>query len=290
MEQNEVMTDQTFEQLGEDLGLDDIFSDADTRETSGEPEQESDQQQAGEVNPQEEAQTTEEDAGQTSEQPEVVNAKFLGKEIPIPKQALESVCKALGVEAPEAVTMLQKGMNYDRVLQATQREMGILDDYARMAGMSRPDFIAHLAQQQKQMQVQAQMQALRKQHPDADENLLRQTAQTNVALQEHIQKEAFARRQMEQKQLQNRQWVDFFKARPDITDVKAIPQEVMQAVSMGESPQSAYLRWENSQLHTQLAQLKQQQKNKETAPPSAISTGAPQQADEFAQGFDAVFK
>lgn len=288
MEENQVTQEQTFDQPNEDLGLDDVFSDTGLEETTEEPAQETSQQEPESL---EGNQTPPEDAGKIIPQntSDTVNAKFLGREIPIPKQALEGVSKALGINEAQAVVMLQKGMNYDRILQKTQQETAVLDEYARMAGLSREEFVTQLVRQQQQMKVQNQVETLRKQHPDADEGLLRQTAQTNVALQERIQKEAAVRRAMEQRAIQNRQWVAFFKARPDITDVKSIPQEVMQAVSMGESPQSAYLRWENSQLQTQLAQLKQQQKNQQTAAPSAASSGGAQQRDEFSQGFDAVW-
>ena len=282
MDENEVMQEQTFDETSEDLGLDDVFSDTVSEETT--------EEQPTESAPQE--QTEQEEQSQETQETQVdntINAKFLGREIPIPKQALADVSKALGVNELEAVTMLQKGMNYDRVLQNTQQEIGILDEYAKMAGMSRKDFIAQLSQQQKQLQIQTQMEQLRKQHPNADEDLLKQTAQTNVALQEKIQQDIAIRRAMEQKQMAQRMWIDFFKSHPEITDVQTIPQQVMQEVSMGKSPQDAYLTWENKSLKDQILKLQQQQKNKDRAAPSALSTGGEKEKDPFSDGWDSVF-
>lgn len=75
-------------------------------------------------------------------------------------------------------------------------------------------------------------------------------------------------------------FASFFASHPEITDVKQIPKEVIEAVAEGENITTAYLRNENSRLSQRLSQIESGAKQK-PAPLISESGGS---GDDFLQG------
>ena len=76
------------------------------------------------------------------------------------------------------------------------------------------------------------------------------------------------------------EYASFFAAHPEITDVQQIPQEVIAAVSDGESITTAYLVYENGRLSQRLNQLESGARQK-PAPLVSESGGG---SDDFLKG------
>lgn len=85
----------------------------------------------------------------------------------------------------EIITLAQKGMNYDKVLQErdslrNSAEIQLLDKLAKSQNMSREQFMGQLENALEQTEIQKEMARLREQYPTTPDALLEQTARMAI--------------------------------------------------------------------------------------------------------------
>lgn len=80
----------------------------------------------------------------------------------------------------EAVTFAQKGMNYDRMYGKYQELNDRLTTLAEMNGMDINGYLDSLNTAQTNYAISKEVQELKEQYPDADQNLLKELATKNV--------------------------------------------------------------------------------------------------------------
>lgn len=73
-------------------------------------------------------------------------------------------------------------------------------------------------------------------------------------------------------------------------EIKELSEEVAQAILEGETPSSAYLKYENRRLKARLAAQERDRENREKAFGSALGSAEGGESDPFLSGFDAAFK
>lgn len=269
-----------LEGLGEELGTTPADSDEDALETASDTEEGTDAAEALE-------QTADEAPGEASGEeaektatPPTVRIKFNHEE------------RELSLE--EAATLAQKGLKLESELEKlrTAPEYTVIDRMAKASGMTREQYIAQVDQMEADRARREAEDAIRRQYPDAPDELVRETVtnrQAAEAERERRQKEAeeaLRQKLMEdaRAEAQNRDMNAFLEAYPDMRDFEHdIPTEVWEKVRGGESLLPAYRAYENEKLRAEVEQLRQNEKNRERA--VGPMTGAGEvQGDDFLEG------
>lgn len=269
-----------LEGLGEELGTTPADSDEDALETASDTEEGTDAAEALE-------QTADEAPGEASGEeaektatPPTVRIKFNHEE------------RELSLE--EAATLAQKGLKLESELEKlrTAPEYTVIDRMAKASGMTREQYIAQVDQMEADRARREAEDAIRRQYPDAPDELVRETVTNRRAAEaerERHQKEAeeaLRQKLMEdaRAEAQNRDMNAFLEAYPDMRDFEHdIPTEVWEKVRGGESLLPAYRAYENEKLRAEVEQLRQNEKNRERA--VGPMTGAGEvQGDDFLEG------
>lgn len=199
----------------------------------------------------------------------------------------------------EAVTLSQKGMNYDRMVQRYEdqiqngREAQVLSFFAEMYGKTKDEYVEYLWGQRESAIAQKEADALRRQYPDAPESLIEQMSAERARLRAAEMEKTASERKKQSEEAQLRPWYEFAKAYPEeAKDLKSLPRDVLEAVKGGEHPISAMrahqlkaAQQEVETLKTQLEQARkteaQNQKNRKSAIGSAGSTASEPVSDPF---------
>ena len=165
-------------------------------------------------------------------------------------------------------------MNYDRIKQrydelANSEELTLLDQLAKEAGVSnRTEFVKTLAQYSQHNAVNQYVEQLKQQHPDTDESVLRELAETKLRQQQKEQEEQRLNTQQQaekqQKEAFAAQYNAFITEYPNVDPAK-LPDEVIQSMAAGETMLSAYRGYELKQLRAEKAAAEANQKNKNKA-------------------------
>ena len=89
----------------------------------------------------------------------------------------------------------------------------------------------------------------------------------------------------EARQRRQRDFVDFFRSRPDV-QARDIPEQVYRQVQRGVPLLTAYTAWENRSLRAQLAAQRQNEMNRGRAVSAAASSGKSTASDQWARAWD----
>lgn len=215
---------------------------------------------------------------------ETVRIKYNGEEKEIPLS--------------EAVQLAQKGMNYDHVKEeleqyksgaksAYDREIGLLDSFAKRSGLTREEYIAHLEQGAASAEVEELVDELQSKYPDAPPDMLRRMAELEA-------KEQQARRALEEQQRERdaldrrtKPWRDLVREFPDV-NVAALPEAVLKAVEAGRTPIEAYQAHLLEEAQKQAKIAEQHGYNKARAVGSVRGDAAEPDRDPFLEGFGAA--
>lgn len=259
------------EKVNETLENDDFFSDSDWSEFEEEPE---------EVEEVKEEPKAEEKAEETAP-----NDDFL--EITYNKEN-----KKLTRE--EAKNYAQKGMNYDKMVE----RYAPIDELARANGMDTMSFIKSLQDTQFQFEVSNEIEHLKTQYPDANEELIKQLATSNVNAKMGQQRNQFEMQQKEQSDAlheQVRKDIETLKAEfPDV-DLNNLPEEVFDLVKQGFNLVSAYYKYQHKQdllkLSANESKAKitaQNESNKKKSLGNISNAGDGEQEDAFFVGLNSI--
>ena len=190
----------------------------------------------------------------------------------------------------QAVTLAQKGMNYDKIIAERDRlreapEIALVRRMAEVNGMTPEQYMQALEQAETRQKVQAYVQQ------GASEEMARRMVQLEAEQKQHAQAEA-ARQSNDARKSQIRAQVEeFHRAYPDVTE---FPPAVMARIREGEHPVAAYRAYQIEQMSAEIKALKEQQaakavteKNRAKAVGSVSGGGAA--ADPMMDAFDSVF-
>lgn len=186
-------------------------------------------------------------------------------------------------EIPELV---QKGLNYDHIhSELESMRSGNMYRYikkaADKAGMSPEQFAKAMQDKEDADILSAEEAAIRKDHPNMDNAIIRELAEARAAKKLNNAK-------AQETSEQEKAWAEALKEYPNLTR-DTIPNEVLEAVAGGKSPLLALKDNEIAQLKAaqeKAAIEKRNQKNKEKSTGSMTGYGSDgDEMDDFLKGF-----
>lgn len=199
--------------------------------------------------------------------------------------------RKVDLRAPDTVSLLQKGADYDRVkaqrdeaqaaLKDSSSAVELIDLLAAQNGMDVAEYIEYgLANHASNVKA-VELQALKEIYPDASEDLLEELATERAAKKTVDSNKVKEKKNQAKQEIQNRTWNEFLSEFPEITDIDSLPQSVKDAMSNGQNPIVAMLKHQrNEALASAQAEKKKQtidnqnQKNqKQTIGSAASNTG-----------------
>ena len=268
------------------------LSDGDAEDTTpAEPEEQPATESAVEEQPQEPApdaeDTTpaEEGSPETEEKPQTITIQYDGQ------------TKELTLD--EAVTLSQKGMNYDRMVQRYEdrlnnsRELQVLDFFGQMYGKTRDEYVEYLWQQRESAVAQQEAAALRNQYPDAPASMIEQMSRERAKAKTAELERVAAEKKQQDDDEKLKPWYEFAQMYPEESkDLSKLPPEVLEAAKNGEHPISAMRAYQLKQAEEELTTLRQEleqakktetqnQKNRKSAIGSVGSTASAPPSDPF---------
>ena len=215
------------------------------------------------------ADTTLQDGGQQTQtqQPQIppaIKVKFNHEEREIPYE--------------EAVTHIQKGMNYDKAVERARQEAAqqARDEWIAEQGYEwhgKP--IKTEAEYKQALQEQELENRIKQQYSNVPEELLNELVESKRFREETLAE----KKAREEKEAEHKQYTDFLEAYPDVKP-EDIPVEVWKEHKEGRSLTEAYMRYENQRLKDEMAKYQTQQqieqannKNAATSTGSAKTSG-----------------
>lgn len=292
----------------EDAALDSVFTSTlleegleDAPEEPGE-EQPAPEEEETPMQPAQTPETQEEQEPEEDREENYVAAEVGGQQVQLPLAAVQALSDALGADC---MTLLQRGAAYDA---KAGRELAILDDYARAAGMDREAYLGFLERTRDEQQVKAEMDALRTQYPEGTPDAaLRDLAQAAVTQRQASERAQRAMQEMQARQLQAqqaqaaqaqkqaalRQEIEQFRAaHPGIQTSADVPEEVWDRIQQADGALSltaAYAMYERDQARQEAEQAREQmkamQKNEENraSSPGSMAGAADSAMSDFAR-------
>lgn len=198
----------------------------------------------------------------------------------------------------EAVTLAQKGMNYDKVVGERDalkhsKANHLIGEFARMNNMTTDQYIDFLQNHQKKMVIEAEAKTIREKHPDAPEDVIREMAEMRAAAKEKDAAADADREKAREEEERRKPWAELLREYPRIKRAEDLPEEVLAAINDGANPVEAMRRHELSAKDKEIAELKakleakeKNQTNKKRAIGSTASDAHKGEKDAFLMGFD----
>ena len=190
------------------------------------------------------------------------------------------------IPVDEAVPLIQKGMNYDKL----QERYNAIQNDPRLSKYQKIEQVSKLLGYQSDEQL---IDALY-------QNYYQLTAQQRGLTPQQIQKEhelnqERERLQQEQEAIQKQQQANamyerFIQTFPDVLP-EDIKPETWEKVKNGMDLTTAYVQQVNEELQKQIQLLKQKEKNKNQAPVGGVTQHGStdtQKSDPFLEGFDSI--
>lgn len=188
----------------------------------------------------------------------------------------------------EAVTLAQKGMNYEKALER-EREKAYQDARDAYIAEQNIEWNGQLITTEAEYKRALEEQALIEKYSERDipDEVIQELLESRRERQERKEQEA----QIQAKQAEEKQFADFVEVYPDV-DATTIPQEVWDSVEKGTPLVYAYMKYENAQLRTKTNVVQKNEENKQKAPNlgvTAFGSGEPEKSvDPFLAGFDGL--
>ncbi len=268
-------------------------------QTEGENEPEGGDQTDGHANEESGEQPPEGGEMQQAEPETMLNWK--DQRVALPTQAVRTLSGALG---QDAITLLQKGLNYE---SKASRELALLNDYARLAGRSLPDYLDYIESELVNGEIDREVETIRDRYPmGTPDEALRDIARVSVE-QRRTQERQMRRIAAEQASAREQQAGEermresvmqdirrFRQQHPEIESSADVPQEVWDQVNEGVSLTAAYAVYErdaaqaeNARLREQMTAMQQNRANRAASPGAMSSAG---DSDSFMKDFMEAFR
>lgn len=192
----------------------------------------------------------------------------------------------------EAVPLIQKGMNYDKVEQRVRElesdpRLSFVEEMAKEQGMEVNEFLEAVKSAREDRQLQELVQQ------NIPEEYAREILE-NKKFREQFEAEKKAKEEEGKKNQEFGEFFEFFKQANDrdyVPGQDEIPQEVWDAHAQGTPLKFAYMQHHNQQLKSQLKTYKQNETNAKRAPIGSVTTfgnDEPTSIDPFLAGFDSI--
>ena len=162
----------------------------------------------------------------------------------------------------EAITMAQKGMNYDNLNNKYIQLNGEIEKLAQMNGMNVTDYLKSLNDMQMNFAINKEIQALKKQFPDTNEELLKEIARTRVndAQKNKASNEENVRAQEAEKKKQEiARQIDKFQKRYPNVDPRKLNDRVLGLMQEGYTMLEAYDTWRDEESKAQAQEKTKQE-------------------------------
>lgn len=160
------------------------------------------------------------------------------------------------VDESDMVALAQKGLDYDRIrtrYDESKPVMELFGSFAQQAGMTIPEYVAHIRTQAKQAQGLSEPEARREVALEDREAVVAAAEAQRQALENAQQSEAAARQREDARRMADIQ--RFQEKFPDVArDPKSIPQEVWEKVRGGVSLVESYQDYLLAQAETARAE------------------------------------
>ena len=278
-------------------GTQDFFAlDEDETQTIEAPEGMA-EQPAEETPDEVQADTNGETVGENSDEPEETPAEessdpTIDQDATRPKLKVKYNHEEMELDEAEAITYVQKGMNYDKVAQRAQQSEAQLQEAESLARSLGYDSVtAMIADARKGIEEQ------RVQKYVEEDGVPEPMARFLVRTELEKESEAFrpvqtapaqpeAAPQVKTKLVSDADVKAFVRAYPGVTK---LPPEVITSVRAGENLTAAYARYEAGKAKSELKIVKQNQAAAEKAPVSGVTKNGitdPKKKDPFEMGFD----
>lgn len=276
----EDMTTNSNESVEED---DDLFGDYDASKNEDTPIEFDDEgnQTSDEVQTQESEESTQQ-VVRTHEQTPFLKVKYNKEEKDLTQE--------------EAITLAQKGMNYDNILgkyNALKEQEGTLSELSKLAeraNMSTSDLLTYLGNQWAEHELDNEVKALQEKYPQSDEGLLIELAKSHIASRSNLasqqkQESANARKQEISRQL------DIFAKRYPEVDAQSLDSKVYQLMKDNytlleayETVQAEKRAEEEKERLSQEKISKQNEENKRKSLGNTSNNGYDESNDDFLSG------
>lgn len=211
--------------------------------------------------------------------------------------------KALSQE--EAITMAQKGMNYDKVYGELQNykqhfknsnDLKILVEMANSAGVGVSEYLVKMQSFQNDAAIQNIADKLKEKYPEAPEELLKEMAKNQFERTNADKRQAELDVQKSQESAElaalGKQIEALQSEYPDV-DILKLPEEVIAMAQSGETLLSAYRAYDLKQwkdkfnnLNTELEATKKNQSNRQKSTGSLAGKAANDAMDPFLEGLN----
>lgn len=264
------------------------------------PEETTEEAKPEEATPETQSETTAENATETADNAEQAQAETQQQENPpadAPKVwTLRYMDQDKQVGETEMVTLAQKGMDYDRIrgkYDEAKPVMELFGAFAKQAGMSISDYVAHIRIQAKQSQGMSEAEAKRSIDLEDREAAVSAKEAAEAQRQQAANQAKQARNDADARRRAD--IAEFQKTFPDAAkDPKSIPAEVWADVRNGSTLVAAYAKYAVAQANAKANAAEQRaettsqnQKNAGRSTGSMRSAGdSVASKDPFLEGWD----
>lgn len=153
--------------------------------------------------------------------------------------------EAKNLTKEEAITLAQKGMNYDEIhsrYESLKANEGTFNEISRLAaanGITVAEYVKNLSDVQEQFEFNKEVEALRQKYPNSDEEALQELAKAHLANNANVvsrkkEEEANVRREQINRQ------IDIFKKRHPNLDYTKLDKSVYALMNEGYTLLEAY--------------------------------------------------
>lgn len=221
---------------------------------------------------------------------ETIPYSYNHKTTDLPLGAVTAIAKALGMEAQDVVTTLQKGSNYDTLQgRQTPYEDAItrINRFADMNGVSREEAIAKAIDALDIVDASKYLDEIKRQYPTAPQGMIQEMALMRVR-QDASRPTPTETKEMEAAEKQEKEregmWTSFFRAHPDVKADNLSPR-MLQALENYENPELVYMSEQNALLQKQLSELQEKSSRKARSTGTAKSNTGQAGYDAFLDGY-----
>lgn len=192
----------------------------------------------------------------------------------------------------DAVPLIQKGMNYDKLQERLQQfesdpKLALIQELAADQGLTPDEYVQQVREWREQEKLNQLIQS------NIPEDLAKEVLETRK-LRDEIKQEKEQKAKQEQ---EGKEFQEFFQTYKENTgkdfdpQKDQLPPEVWEIQAQGVPLKFAYLQHHTKELQNQLKILKQNEENAKRAPVGSVSTHGTTKTesdDPFLRGFDSI--
>ena len=232
--------------------------------------------------------TTEESTSAQPDMGETIAYTYNHATTQLPKDAVAKVAAAMQMDENALITMMQKGNNYDTLMQRQQTYVPLINaiqSYAKDNGIGVDAALKKVMDAFSVVSSERTARDIRKQYPNANPAMVQELARYRAEQERQNKARTEAQNQAEAMENQRRDaWVSFFKAHPDVTSENLSPR-MLEALSNNENPELVFAQEQIANLTKMNNELMQKNSNAERSPGSAKKTSGSKPDSDFMMGF-----